>query len=628
MKAFEFVVAASAALATISPTAPQIAVGSNTHVSRARTTDAHYELIANAHPTDPHRLIACAMVWSSTRQSTVVYVSSDGGATWRTTLQPDDIERTFDPVCTFGPDGTAYFVALASYANRRGETLVYRSPDGGHTWEPPVRLPILDREYLAFDGTPGKFAGRGYIHGTGGTRSIDGDRPSADDVTLFRSVDGFKTFAGPVARTALGRAYVLGMGTSVVLSDGSLVALFGEVSEYWQANGRGEVPPNRPGHPNAVLKVIRSVDGGESWLPASSVSDWYMERAPWGSYGIPVLALDPGSVAFKDRLYAAWVDSRSGRLAILLATSADRGEHWSAPILVNDDRAAVPPANGPDDITPVVAVNKDGVLGVVWADRRDHADNLSHDTRFAASLDGGETFQPSVKVSSVSTTFGQHEAWPVVSTVSGGGTRRSGTQEIAGTRPIAIDLDLQHFFFGEGHTAGMAVDSDGVFHPVWIDNRTGVAQLWTARVSVRGMVARNGSADLSDMHDVTSDVTLELTDTAYDRTIQQATVMARLKNSSASPIRGPVIVRVVGLRSDVALLQIVNADNHTRDAGAVWDFTTSLKNGVLGPGEYSGDKPLVFRLSEIRPFKQGDSYRFGLVHVDARVLAKTAAATP
>ena len=46
-----------------------------------------------------------------------------------------------------------------------------------------------------------------------------------------------------------------------------------------------------------------------------------------------------------------------------------------------------------------VAVNRDGVVGVLWYDRREANDNLAYHARFAASFDGGLTFSPSVRVS-------------------------------------------------------------------------------------------------------------------------------------------------------------------------------------------------------------------------------------
>ena len=44
--------------------------------------------------------------------------------------------------------------------------------------------------------------------------------------------------------------------------------------------------------------------------------------------------------------------------------------------------------------------------------------------------------------------------------------------------------------FNGGDTAGLAADADGVFHALWIDSRTGVHQMWTATIAVRGVVRR------------------------------------------------------------------------------------------------------------------------------------------
>jgi hypothetical protein len=35
-----------------------------------------------------------------------------------------------------------------------------------------------------------------------------------------------------------------------------------------------------------------------------------------------------------------------------------------------------------------------------------------------------------------------------------------------------------------GDTAGLAASADGTFHALWIDNRTGVQQAWTAAITV------------------------------------------------------------------------------------------------------------------------------------------------
>src|SRR5205823_1405903 len=100
---------------------------------------------------------------------------------------------------------------------------------------------------------------------------------------------------------------------------------------------------------------------------------------------------------FKDRLYVVWADVSSGRARIMFTQSSDRGEHWTAPKPIDDDEDR--PSNGPDDFMPQIAVNNNGVVGVMWYDRRDNPDNKGYYARFTASLDGGETWLPSVRVS-------------------------------------------------------------------------------------------------------------------------------------------------------------------------------------------------------------------------------------
>ena len=65
--------------------------------------------------------------------------------------------------------------------------------------------------------------------------------------------------------------------------------------------------------------------------------------------------------------------------------------------------------------------------------------------RLRVSLDGGETWQPSVQVNE---TAIKSSVWEL------------------------------------RDTAGLAADSAGTFHAVWIDDRTGTTQVWTAAVRV------------------------------------------------------------------------------------------------------------------------------------------------
>jgi len=97
------------------------------------------------------------------------------------------------------------------------------------------------------------------------------------------------------------------------------------------------------------------------------------------------------------------------RRNILLAYSVDQGKTWSKPIVVNDDRDW-PVTNalsnkGPDDTEPQVVVNNAGIVGVMWLDRRNNPQNHGYWVRFSASLDGGDTWLPSVPISAKPDTY-------------------------------------------------------------------------------------------------------------------------------------------------------------------------------------------------------------------------------
>ena len=195
------------------------------------------------------------------------------------------------------------------------------------------------------------------------------------------------------------------MGNNVVLSDGTVAALFGELADR-------DVGSPRDGRVNAKIYVATSTDGGDRISPVATVDQWWMDRGVLGAH-IPSLAADPGSKPFKDRLYAVWSDRRNGHMDILLAWSSDKGKTWSKPVVVNHDPNPGESGKGPDHLLPAVGVNKDGVVLVTWQDRRESGDNLGWRLRAAASLDGGETFSASVPVGSAANAYPGSTAWDV-----------------------------------------------------------------------------------------------------------------------------------------------------------------------------------------------------------------------
>jgi len=618
-----------------------VTVGRNVHVSAARPNDSHSEVILAADPKNAARLLAGVHIaYSDTvGAKSIAYASFDSGKTWSVSLERRDSTITADAAVAYGPDGSAYFATLARWG-------LYRSRDGGRTWDPPSKAPpayAWDREYLVADFTGGKYHGRVYMNSTvypmpayvadttnPGPGGGGGGRENA--AGLYTSTDGGSTFGNPVTRLVTRPEGILGMANAVVLSDGTLMFLYGHRKpNVAGGGGRGGIAAFTPlPAANYWLEVITSTDGGETLNNAYRIGDYWMNRPRSEGAVIPHLAVDPGSPLFKDRLYVVWSDFRTNRLEIMFSYSSDKGRTWSTPVTISDDRAA-PDAlrNGPDNITPTVAVNKDGVVAVTWHDRRDFADNLGWNVRFRASLDGGETWSPSVKVNDKPSVFGGNEPWVAASGGGGGGApagRGAADSLKSGGRVISLNARLSNanFTFAPGHNGAFAADAAGGFHPMWVDTRSGMYQVWTATVTVAGQVARNGGGDLANLADLSARTNVDVVKSSYDRQTNRLTLRARVRNTSKTDtLAGPLKVRALNVISQVARVEVLNADNKMRGPGAVWDFTSQLRNGQLLPDSLSAPRDFVFQLSDLRAFQEGIELRLGFVSMDAKVLGPT-----
>lgn len=414
-----------------------ISVGANVRVTPVSgATTPHVEPHLAVDPRDGRRLIATAMAALPDRAGPEVrvFTSADSGQSWvqRPLGDSSAAARGADPYVAFGPDGVAHLVKLP------GE--LWRSTDGGRTWAGPVPLPrggagVFDYPKLAVDRTAGPRAGRLYVWAWQDVRLAPDGRAAAP--TLLWVDRGERAVSGPTR--VLQNDIVNQVGEIGVLSDGTVVGTFHEIEV------RGELlsAPR--------LWVAWSADGGASLAPSTLVAEHFRADSP-------ALAVDGSAGPSRDRVYLASAGVRAdGSRAVFVLASADRGRTWSAPVLVRDtlgSRAGYPPHH------PMIAVNKDGVVGVTWQDPRYELGPRCFQLSFAASLDGGRTFLP---------------ARPVATAPS--------CADVPGNQvPLEDGRPVARRFGDGGDYHGLVALPDGSFQALWADSRTGTYQLWTARI--------------------------------------------------------------------------------------------------------------------------------------------------
>lgn len=595
-----------------------VRVGHNVQVSRALARIPHFEMQLAADPADADRLMACSMLDPDDKDESevVTYVSHDRGRSWAPTLRVgrEGEFASWDPTCAYGPDGLAYSISENMDSSFNAWERIDRSTDGGRTWSStPGRIKHAERTFLVVDHTTGPRRGWLYLYGAGqactaGVKCVD-----PDGVFLRASSDGGRSIRNATVIPASATNYPIGYGPGVVLSDGTLIAPYTEWLNVRQDDGDVRLPTLDPRatRPNSLIKLVRSHADRPNWPDATSVdtiADRFTEYR-FNVAGFVVVAADASEGPFRDRLYAVWPDLRSGRSEILLSYSADSGHTWSRPRVMNDDPRHARPDSGRDALHGMVAVNKDGVVGVMWYDRRDNPDNLGWTVRFRASTDGGETFGPSVKVSENPYDPSRTEPMPLMA-----------LRDLSGEESWT-QFGVHWFHFQGGDTAGLVADAGGVFHALWVGNSTGVPQLWTAPISVDGVARQNGSAALSKLQDVSKDVRPRFLRRRFTPATGTIEADLELVNTSGDTITAPLLVRVLDLTSEAGVAAIIGADAGGSGEGAVWDFSSRVEGGRLAPGARTAQLHVRIRVSDAGPLRAGLSPVTNLVFVTTKVLA-------
>jgi hypothetical protein len=299
-----------------------------------------------------------------------------------------------DPDIAADRNGNFYFSMISFDANGIGFIGISKSGDGGRTFSAPVSASTIvsgpdsfqDKELIAVDTTGGQFDGNIYVAWTR-------FGPDGPQIMFSRSTNAGRTFQNPIAISTLG---------SFTQGATPRVGPNGEIYIVWERF-------NTPG-----IHISKSTDGGRTFgadavaetlvadlefigQPASpntcegrQILNGYVDAA----FEFPAMFVNPTN----GEVYVTFNSNPSGvdESDVFFTRSADGGSTWSSAIRLNDDSTIS------DQFMPAMTVAPDGTIGVTWYDRRLDPRNEKFDLYLGVSNDGGRTWFPNKRVSTVS----------------------------------------------------------------------------------------------------------------------------------------------------------------------------------------------------------------------------------
>ncbi len=367
---------------------------------------------------------------------TVIYASIDGGETWEGPIPSKPLQRDdfcSDPILGFDRQGTAYhgFLSIGSRLANLGRIIavvdelriaVIKSGDGGFTWTEPtlaawgdIRI-FSDRVEIISPDKPWMAVGPSRLNPDSDAIYITytefkvsypfmadfpflGVPTVSVTIKMVKSEDGGETWSKPIAVSPTfsyvageigheGRSYgriVQGSYVAVAPDGRVYVAYYDSLSD---GPFRGQF----------AVMITWSDDGGETWETPVRVTimdelDYYLRPTifrAWSSM-FPQLAISPDG----QNIYIAFAANPPGPddSDIYFVKSTDRGLTWSTPKRVNDD------LSDRDQFFPAMAVDPEGVIHIMWGDRRDDPKDIRYHIYYTFSNDTGESFIENGRVS-------------------------------------------------------------------------------------------------------------------------------------------------------------------------------------------------------------------------------------
>lgn len=359
----------------------------NVRINSDNTTQIQNEEMIAINPYNTNQVVA---VWRDFRlgyRQVGHGYSTDGGASWTDELfasYETYPELTWESDPGLGVDKYGNFIAhtlcFDPFSNA-SDICVYFSSDGGQTWSIPSRVlsadygfyGFEDKQWMAIDKSKSVNADNIYFVWTrfpyeGGTQ-----------IRIARSEDTAQTWS------------------NVQVSDGASSVQWPTVT----VDDTGKIYVTWVRYNPPSIRFRTSTDGvnftAEQTL-TSLQSGFVTLKGGVGTFSFGALEADiSDSSPYQGNVYVAYMN-RVGDADIFFRKSTDRGASWSSPLRINDDSVG----NGRDQFHPWIAVNEDGVISVIFFDRRNDPANLYFDLYLTQSFDGGDNWTPNLRITNAS----------------------------------------------------------------------------------------------------------------------------------------------------------------------------------------------------------------------------------
>ncbi len=312
--------------------------------------------------------------------------SVDSGQTWNFPGVIDPGVFRSDPVLDFDVNGIFYYNSLTIDSSNNYLCRIFKSNDGGASWDTGTSAGGGDKQWMTIDRTTG--VGAGNIYACWSSYSS-----SCSPGSFTRSTNGGISYEN--CTTIDGDPY---LGTMAVGNAGELY-----ISSFALTD--------------SVL-VAKSID---AQTPGSSIT-WntpvyaYMDVWHYGSSSINIAGIlgqvnidvDRSNGPGRDNVYMLLSTGRLSTLDssdVMFVRSTDGGLTWSSPIRINDDST-----NNNIQWLAILSVAPNGRIDAVWLDTRDGLPNThSSALYYSYSIDQGNTWSVNEKLSA---SFDPHVGYP------------------------------------------------------------------------------------------------------------------------------------------------------------------------------------------------------------------------